>query len=207
MKAWIWSTFTVVPTRENSALSGIQGCVLLKLAYAEQWNDDVSSTFTIIFLLNLLSEEVLPQFSLYFILKMTTRVLIFCILLFSVCSCGQWNWNCVVWIFLWNWGAECVWNGQFPKCQAIIRINLFSCLPLRQKKNYKFKRHPCYYWGKEHTKITQKIEIFSRGIGFYGNPKLHLWAREKQQQFRWQHIYNIKLVVVVKQILVRIRPT
>ena len=132
---------------------------------------------------------------------------IFCIWLFPVYSYWQWNWNCVVWIFFWNWGAECVWNGQFPKCQAIIRINLFSCLPLRQKKNYKFKRHPCYYWGKEHTKITQKIEIFSRGIGFYGNPKLHLWAREKQQQFRWQHIYNIKLVVVVKQILVRIRPT
>ena len=52
MKAWIWSTFTVVPTRENSALSGMQGCVLLKLAYAEQLNDDVSSTFIIIFLLN-----------------------------------------------------------------------------------------------------------------------------------------------------------
>ena len=52
MKAWIWSTFTVVPTRENSALSSMQGCVLLKVTYAEQWNDDVSSTFTIIFLLN-----------------------------------------------------------------------------------------------------------------------------------------------------------
>ena len=170
MKAWIWSTFTVVPTRENSALSSMQGCVLLKVTYAEQWNDDVSSTFTIIFLLNkfafrgwfCLKFHCISFWKWLYCTMQNSRNFGYFLHLITQFVLGywQWNWNYVVWIFLWNWGAECVWNGQFPKCQAIIRINLFSCLPLRQKKNYKFKRHPCYYWGKEHTKITHKIEIF-----------------------------------------------